>query len=182
VTVPSAAGRVGYRRGNVKTISIVGIDEADHPPGEYVVTRIVFRTNSGDLSGMGPVRLLTRAQLMSAMKFSPSLKPGIWGAVIGATVISVLGFSLFGWTLDSTAEKMAKERALTAVVEMLAPICADRFQQQADAPAKLKEFGKASIWDRRSSIEKGTWATVPGTDTPNSAVVTACAERLARLL
>ena len=66
--------------------------------------------------------------------------------------------------------------------EVLAPICADRFQQQADAPAKLKEFGKASIWDRRSIIEKGTWATVPGTDTPNSAVVTACAERLARLL
>jgi hypothetical protein len=65
---------------------------------------------------------------------------------------------------------------------VLAPICADRFQQQADAPAKLKEFGKASIWDRRSIIEKGTWATVPGTDTPNSAVVTACAERLARLL
>jgi hypothetical protein len=57
------------------------------------------------------------------MKFSPSLKPGIWGAVIGATVISVLGFSLFGWTLDSIAEKMAKERALTAVVEVLAPIC-----------------------------------------------------------
>ena len=65
------------RRGNEKTITIVGIDEADHPPGEYVVTRIVFRTNSGDLSGMGPVSVLTRAQLMGAMKFSPSLKPGI---------------------------------------------------------------------------------------------------------
>jgi hypothetical protein len=125
---------------------------------------------------------LTRAQLMRSMKFPPSLKPGIWGAVIGAAVISVLGFSLFGWTLDSTAEKMAKERALTAVVEVLAPICAERFQQQADAPAKLKEFGKASTWDRRSIIEKGGWATVPGTDTSNSAVVTACAERLGRLL
>jgi len=77
VTLPSAAGRVGYRCGNVKTITIVGIDEADHPPGEYVVTRIVFRTNTGDLSGMGPVSVLTRAQLMGAMKFSPSLKPGI---------------------------------------------------------------------------------------------------------
>jgi hypothetical protein len=119
---------------------------------------------------------------MRSMKFSPSLKPGIWGAVIGAAVISVLGFSLFGWTLDSTAEKMAKERALTAVVEVLAPICAERFQQQADAPAKLKEFGKASAWERRSIIEKGGWATVPGTDTPNSAVATACAERLGRPL
>jgi hypothetical protein len=119
---------------------------------------------------------------MRSMKFSPSLKPGIWVAVIGAAVISVLGFSLFGWTLDSTAEKMAKERALTAAVEVLAPICAEKFQQQADAPAKLKEFGKASAWERRSIIEKGGWATVPGTDTPNSAAATACAERLGRSL
>jgi len=119
---------------------------------------------------------------MRSMKFPASLKPGIWGAVLGAAVISMLGFSLFGWTLDSTAEQMAKERALTAVVDVLAPICAERFQQQADAPAKLKEFSKASAWDRRSIIEKGGWATVPGTDTPNSAVATACAERLGRLL
>ena len=150
--------------------------------GQYVVVRIVPGTNSADLSGMGPMEALTREQLMRSMKFSPSLKPGIWGAVIAAAVISVLGFSLFGWTLDSTAEKMAKERALTAVVEVLAPICAERFQQQADAPAKLKEFGKASAWERRSIIEKGGWATVPGTDTPNSAVATACAERLGRPL
>jgi hypothetical protein len=77
---------------------------------------------------------------------------------------------------------MAKERALTAVVEVFAPICVERFQQQADAPAKLTEFNKASSWDRRLIIEKGGWATAPGTDTPNSAVATACAERLGRRL
>ena len=119
---------------------------------------------------------------MRSMKFPASLKPGIWGAVLGAAVISMLGFSLFGWTLDSTAEQMAKERALTAVVDVLPPICAERFQQQADAPAKLTEFNEASWWDRRLIIEKGGWATVPGTDTPNSAVATACAERLGRRL
>jgi hypothetical protein len=147
-----------------------------------VIARIVPGTNRADVSGMGPMGALTRAQLMRSMKFPPSLKPGIWGAVIGAAIISVLGFSLFGWTLDSTAEKMTKERALTAVVEVLAPICAERFQQQADAPAKLKEFSQASAWDRRSIIEKGGWATVAGTDSPNPAVAAACAERLGRLL
>ena len=84
-----------------------------------MVARIVPGTNRADLSGMGPMGALTRAQLMTSMKVPASLKPGIWGAVIGAAIISVLGFSLFGWTLDSTAEKMAKERALTAVVEVL---------------------------------------------------------------
>ena len=54
------------------------------------------------------------------MKRFPSLKPGIWGAVFGAIAISVVGFSSFGWTLGSTAERMAKERGQTAVVDVLA--------------------------------------------------------------
>jgi len=114
------------------------------------------------------------------MKAHPSLKPGIWGAVIGAAAISVVGFSSFGWTLGSTAERMAQERVQTAVVSVLAPICVEKFQHQADASAKLIEFNKVASWDRRSIIEKGGWATMPGTDGPkNGAVVTACAERLA---
>jgi hypothetical protein len=119
---------------------------------------------------------------MRSMKVSPSLRPGIWGAVIGAAVISVLGFSMLGWTLGGTAEQMAKERALNAVVDVLAPICVERFRQQADAAAKLTEFNKASPWNRRLIIERSGWATVPGTDSPNSAVATACAERLGRPL
>jgi hypothetical protein len=112
------------------------------------------------------------------MKRYPSLKPGIWGAVVGAAAISVVGFSSLGWTLGSTAERMAKERSQTAVVDVLAPICVEKFQHQADAATKLSEFKKVSSWDRRSFIEKGGWATMTGTDGPNSAVVTACAERL----
>jgi hypothetical protein len=113
------------------------------------------------------------------MKKYPSLKPGIWGAVTGAVAISVIGFSSFGWTLGSTAERMAREQAHTAVVAVLAPICVEKFQHQADAATKLNEFKRVpSWWDRRSIIEKGGWATMPGTDAPSSAVVTACSERL----
>src|SRR5262252_8217218 len=104
------------------------------------------------------------------MKKYPSLKPGIWGAVIGAAAISIIGFSNFGWTLGSTAERMAQERAQTAIVGVLAPICVEKFQHQADAATKLIEFKKvSSSWDRRSVIEKGGWATAPGADAPNSA-------------
>ena len=116
------------------------------------------------------------------MKRYPSLKPGIWGTVIGAAAISVVGFSAFGWTLGSTAERMATERAQTAVVGVLAPICVEKFQHQADAPEKLIEFNKVLSCNRRSVIEKGGWEIMPGTDTPNSAVATSCAERLGSLL
>lgn len=112
------------------------------------------------------------------MKIHSSVKPAIWGAVIGAGVISVVGFSSFGWMLGSTAEQLAQDRAQTAVVAVMAPICVEKFQGQADAATKLVEFKKVSSWDRRAIIEKGGWATMPGTEAPNSAVATACAERL----
>jgi hypothetical protein len=115
-----------------------------------------------------------------------SVKPAVWGAVAGAVAISVIGFSQFGWTLGSSAERMANERAQTAVVTVLTPICVEKFRQQTEATAKLAEFSaefsKATSWDQRSIIEKGGWATISGSETPNSAVVTACAEKLARPL
>jgi hypothetical protein len=116
------------------------------------------------------------------MKISPSLKPGIWGAVLGAAAISIVGFSSLGWKLDSTAQQMAADRADTAVVGVLTPICVEKFQHQANATAKLAELNKVSSWDREAMIEKGGWATAPGNDTPNSAVARACAERLGRPL
>ena len=115
------------------------------------------------------------------MKIHPGVKPAVWGAVAGAIALAVVGFSSLGWTLGSTAEKMATQRAEAAVVAALAPICVEKFQQQADAAAKFVEFNKVSSWNRRSLIEKGGWATMPGSDTPNSAVATACAEKLGSL-
>jgi hypothetical protein len=112
------------------------------------------------------------------MKIHPGVKPAVWGALTGAAAFAVVGFSQLGWTLGSTAEKMATQRAEAAVVAVLAPICVEKFQHQADAPAKLLEFNKVSSWNRRSVIENGGWATMPGTDKPNPAVASACAEKL----
>ncbi len=114
------------------------------------------------------------------MKFHPSLKPVLWGAATGAVVITVIGFSSMGWMLGSTAERLAAERAESAVVDVLTPICVEKFQQQADSAAKLIEFKKAASWDQRALIEKGGWATVPGTEKMNSAVASACAAKLGR--
>jgi hypothetical protein len=115
------------------------------------------------------------------MKIHPGVKPAVWGAVVGAVAFAVVGFSSLGWTLGSTAEKMASQRAETAVVAALAPICVDKFQQQTDSAAKLVAFNKVPSWDRRALIEKGGWATMPGSSAPNSAVASACAEKLGSL-
>jgi hypothetical protein len=115
------------------------------------------------------------------MKIHQAIKPALWGAVAGAVGISVVGFSAMGWTLGSTAERLATNRAESAVVGVLSPICVEKFQQQNNSSAKLVEFKKAQSWDQRTLIEKGGWATTPGTDKTDSAVVSACAEKLGRL-
>jgi hypothetical protein len=111
----------------------------------------------------------------------PEVKPAVWGAVAGAVAMAIIGFLALGWTLGSTAEHMANSRAQAAVLAALTPVCVARFEAQADAAAKLTEFKKISMsWDQRSFIEKGGWATIPGSATPNSDVATACAEKLGK--
>lgn len=106
------------------------------------------------------------------------LSPASWGAVAGAAGISIVGFAQFGWVLGGTAEQMARQRAETAVVNGLVPICVDRFQHEPDAAARLVQLRQVSTWDRRQFVERGGWATMPGSTTPNSPLAGACADRL----
>ena len=57
-----------------------------------------------------------------------SLKRLLQGAAVGAVATIVVGFSWGGWSLGSTAGKMAKEQFELSVVAALAPVCADKFR------------------------------------------------------
>jgi hypothetical protein len=92
----------------------------------------------------------------------------------------IIGFSWWGWTLSSTAEQMAQERANTAVVALLTPLCVESFMKQPDALAKLTEFQQTASWRQTEFIEKGGWATASGSTTPHAAVAKACADQLVR--
>jgi hypothetical protein len=108
-----------------------------------------------------------------------SLKRLLQGAAAGAAVAMIVGFNWGGWTLGSTVEKEAKKRADTAVVAALAPICVTQFRQAANASANLTELNKVNYaWDRGTFIERGGWATMPGSEMADSAVAKACAETL----
>ena len=103
----------------------------------------------------------------------------LWGAAAGAIALAIVGFSWGGWMTGGAAETLATNRAATAVVVALTPICVDRFRQAADASANLVEMKKATYaWDQSKFVEKGGWATMPGSTAPNSAVAKACAESL----
>jgi hypothetical protein len=114
------------------------------------------------------------------MRVPQWVKPGVWGAIIGAVGIMIVGFSWWGWTLGSTAESMARQRADAAVTAILTPICVENFLAQADATAKLAELQKTASWQQSQFVEKGGWATAPGSTTPNAAVARACVDQLTK--
>jgi hypothetical protein len=112
------------------------------------------------------------------MNVPPWVKPACWGLVVGAVGVMILGFAWGGWVLGSTAERMASDRAGEAVTAILVPICVERFMAQADAAAKLAEFQRSASWQHSQLIEKGGWATVAGSQEPNTAVARMCAQQL----
>ncbi|UYN94225.1 MAG: hypothetical protein KIT25_19620 [Enhydrobacter sp.] len=112
------------------------------------------------------------------MNVPKDTKPMIWGAVIGAALCAVIGFTWGGWVTGGTAQRTAYAAAHEATVTALAPLCAERFRAQDGATAKLAELAKTSTWDRRSAIEKSGFATVPGTTTGDSDLASACVEIL----
>src|SRR5579862_6936963 len=110
-----------------------------------------------------------------------SLKRLLQGAFVGFLATVIIGFYWGGWTLESTARQMADNRANTALVSALAPMCADKFRQAADAPLNMAELKKVSSWMQDSYIEKGGWATFPGMASPEHGVAQACADLLTAL-
>jgi len=118
---------------------------------------------------------------MPAILQGESLKRLMQGAAVGAFATIVIGFNWGGWTLGGTAAKMSEDAARSAVVIALAPICVDKFQRTANSAEKLVELKNVASYQQSSFVEKGGWATLPGSDTSNYAVAEACANLLSKL-
>jgi len=92
----------------------------------------------------------------------------------------IVGFSWMGWVGGGAAERMAVERASSAVIVALTPACVASFMQQPNAAAKLAAFQKIDSWKQRQFVEEGGWATPRGDKSPNSGVANACADQLVK--
>ena len=96
------------------------------------------------------------------------------GAAIGAVAAVVVGFAWGGWVLESSAAEQAESGAKNAVVTALAPLCVDNFRSAADAADKLEELRQQASYKQASFVEKGGWATFPGSDKASRDVAKAC--------
>jgi hypothetical protein len=104
------------------------------------------------------------------------------GIATGAIAAMVIGFSWGGWMTGGSASKLADERANTAVVVALTPICVEKFLQNSDAKANLAILQKiSSNWEQGQYLEKGGWVTQPGATSSDYHLARACAEKLVRV-
>ena len=106
------------------------------------------------------------------------LKPGIYGALLGAAFVGIVGFSWGGWQTGSGAQKMASEMAEDRVIAALVPFCLDMSRTDNERIAKLATIREASSFKRRDAVMETGWATTPGADRPNRDLAQACIEGL----
>ena len=105
-----------------------------------------------------------------------SLKPWIWGAVVGSIVTMIAGFGWGGWMTTAKANQVAIERSDAAVTSALVPIC---LAQHKNDVARAKQVGQlkamTSSYEQTEFVMKTGWATFPGKEEPNRDVAQACA-------
>jgi hypothetical protein len=105
-------------------------------------------------------------------------KKVVFWAIIGAIVLTMIGgFNWGGWMTAGTAQEMAE----AAVVQRLAPICVDQFNQDPGKGQKLIEFNETRNYQRDDYVRDQGWATMPGEENPDSKVADACAKLLVQI-
>jgi hypothetical protein len=106
------------------------------------------------------------------------MKYGVWGLIVGAVIVMIIGFTWGGWSTSSTTKTMTEE----AVLASQAAICVAQFMKQPNHEEKLKELGELDSWKRPEFIEKGGWDKMPGQKKADYAVSRACADGLELLI
>ncbi|AZB57549.1 hypothetical protein EBL89_20000 [Cereibacter sphaeroides] len=108
------------------------------------------------------------------MKSPEWLKPGIYGALIGAVLIGVVGFTWGGWVTGGTSRERAVAMSRKNVVASMVPVCLDMARSDPARADKLAKIRAASTYERRDALMGAGWATMPGTDGPDRDIAQAC--------
>ena len=106
------------------------------------------------------------------------IKSFIGNAIVGAIVMSIVGFSWLGWVLESTANQNAKNMSEEAVIVSLAEICVYQASQDPEKDLKFKELKEKSSYERDDYVIKQGWSTIAGEEEPEYGVANKCAELL----
>ncbi len=118
----------------------------------------------------------------TTMQFPEWTKPAVYGVVVGAVAMAIVGFSWGGWVTGGGARKIADIQSKSMLTTALIPYCIERSKSDPDSVQVLADLKAASSYSRRGVVEKAGWATPLGTEMPNSDLAQACQLELSKTL
>lgn len=101
-------------------------------------------------------------------------KPGVYGALLGAAALAIIGFSWGGWVTGGTAQDRAEDLSHETLTTAMVPVCLEMARSDPKRQAKLETIRTASRYQQRDALMEAGWATVPGTDGPDRDIAQAC--------
>lgn len=113
------------------------------------------------------------------MTFPEWTKPGVYGAMVGAVAVSILGFTWGGWTTSGGAQEMADSFAAEQVTLAMVPVCLGRSEADVERVEILATLRDTSSFQRRKAMMETGWVTLPGTNAPSRDLADACLAELA---
>ena len=104
------------------------------------------------------------------------LKPVLAGAMGGALLTTLLGFTLGGWVTQSKSESTVRSESNLAVIAALAPICLSNFKASAGAQEQRALLKKAEDWKHADFVMSAGWTKIPGVKEASSGLARSCAK------
>lgn len=101
-------------------------------------------------------------------------KPGVYGALLGAATLAIVGFSWGGWVTGGTPQDRAEELSHETLTAGMVPACLDMALRDPQRLVKLETIRAASRYQQRDALMEAGWATVPGADGPDRDIAQAC--------
>ena len=99
----------------------------------------------------------------------------LWSAIGGALLFAVGGQWVPGYQLDSTAKKTSSKVAMTAVSEIMAQLCVERFMREPGAESRMTALNaETGDWSQANYIRGGTWASTPNGEKTDHATAERC--------
>ena len=90
------------------------------------------------------------------------IKSFLGNALFGAIFISFVGFSWWGWVLESTANQKATQMSKEAVIISLAKICVYQASKDSKKKIKVNKMIGQSSWIRGDYVIDQGWSKITG--------------------
>ena len=110
-----------------------------------------------------------------------SIRPLIWGILIGAIGLLIVIFWT-GWVVTrGTAEAEGREMAKEAVLENLVPICVEQYLQDPNKVEKFAELEEKAYYLRDDYVKEQGWSKIPGSKSLVRGLTDECAKQIIEL-